>query len=198
MKLDRVELGAYSYQEILSQEKLLEVLCYLLRIGDFREYAQKTVINNVYMDFKGRNTTFRRTKTVLDRNRIFAAVKRYLGKKNPDYAGKVYLETARCFFSIPEENLIQCRYVHEGKETYAFIMSDKYILGLYTHCLVARKELAGGGVVEDFSEMEQGIVSMNAVKDVLFQCLLLDDVQTEAGGMCMNLYTVYMLNDMEA
>ena len=32
LKLDHIEFGDYSYQEIMSQEKLFEVLTYLLRI----------------------------------------------------------------------------------------------------------------------------------------------------------------------
>lgn len=194
MKLDRIELGDYSYQEIVSQEKLLEVLSYLLRIGDYKEYAGKTVINNVYMDFKGKKAIFKRAKSVLERSRIFSSIKRYVMKKAPDYERTVYLETARCFFTVPEENLVEYKYEYEGQETYAFIMSDKYILGLYTHCLVARREMAGGSAAAKFSEKESGIVSMEAVKDVLFQCLLLDDVHLEDGIMYMNLYTIYMLN----
>ena len=44
----------YSYQEITSKEKLLEVLSYLLRIGDFKQYVGKTVVYNVYMDLQGK------------------------------------------------------------------------------------------------------------------------------------------------
>ena len=47
LKLDHIEFGDYSYQEITSKEKLLEVLSYLLRIGDFKQYAGKTILNNV-------------------------------------------------------------------------------------------------------------------------------------------------------
>lgn len=197
MKLDKIELGDYSYQEIMSQEKLLEVLSYLFRIGDYKEYAGKTVINNVYMDFKGKKAIFKRAKSVLERSRIFSAIKRYVVKKAPDYEGMVYLETARCFFTVPEENLVKYKYEYEGQETYAFIMSDKYILGLYTHCLVARREMAGGSATAKFPEKEREIVSMEAVKDVLFQCLLLDDVHLEDGIMYMNFYTIYVLNGTE-
>ena len=49
LKLDHIEFGVYSYQEITSKEKLLEVLSYLLRIGDFSQYAGKTILNNVYI-----------------------------------------------------------------------------------------------------------------------------------------------------
>lgn len=41
------EFGDYSYQEITLKEKLLEVLSYLLRIGDFKQYAGKTMRQNV-------------------------------------------------------------------------------------------------------------------------------------------------------
>lgn len=51
----------------------------------------------------------------------------------------MYLETVRCFFSISEEELEKCRYNYKGKDTYAFVMSDKYIMALYTYCLSARK-----------------------------------------------------------
>ena len=142
LKLDHIEFGEYSYQEISSKEKLLEVLSYLLRIGDFSQYAGKTVTNNVYMDLQGKKPVFKRIKTAMQRNNIFATIKRYANKLKPEYNGDVYLETVRCYFTIPEENLEKCRYTYQGNETYAFLLSDKYILGLYTHCLVARKEAA--------------------------------------------------------
>lgn len=77
LKLDHIEFGDYSYQEITSKEKLLEVLSYLLRIGDFKQYAGKTILNNVYMDLRGKKHVFKRTKTVMERNNIFATIRRY-------------------------------------------------------------------------------------------------------------------------
>lgn len=55
LKLDHIEFGDYSYQEITSKEKLLEVLSYLLQIGDFKQYAGKTILNNFYMDLRGKS-----------------------------------------------------------------------------------------------------------------------------------------------
>ena len=49
LQLDHIEFGDYSYQEITTKEKLLEVLSYLLRIGDFKQYAGKTILNNVFI-----------------------------------------------------------------------------------------------------------------------------------------------------
>ena len=57
-------------------------------------------------------------------------------------------------------------------------MSDKYIMALYTHCLVTRKEVATQGVqIKGFTENEYGMVRLENVGDVLFQALLLDDIQ---------------------
>lgn len=105
LKLDHIEFGDYSYQEITSKEKLLEVLSYLLRIGDFKQYAGKTILNNVYMDLRGKKPVFKRTKTAMERNNIFAAIRRYAKKLKPQYNGDVYLEAVRCYFDMPQENL---------------------------------------------------------------------------------------------
>ena len=194
LKLDHIEFVEYSYQEISSKEKLLEVLSYLLRIGDFSQYAGKTVTNNVYMDLQGKKPVFKRIKTAMQRNNIFATIKRYANKLKPEYNGDVYLETVRCYFTIPEENLEKCRYTYQGNETYAFLLSDKYILGLYTHCLVARKEAASTEVqVEEIKKKEYGMVRLENVWDVLFQALLLDSVEYLDGKMIAYVYSIYLL-----
>ena len=158
------EFGDYSYQEITLKEKLLEVLSYLLRIGDFKQYAGKTILNNVYMDLRGKKPVFKRTKTAMERNNIFATIRRYAKKLKPQYNGDVYLETVRCYFDISQENLEKCRYTYQGNETYAFLMSDKYIMALYTHCLVTRKKAAMQGTqIEGFTEKEYGMVRLTIV-----------------------------------
>ena len=50
LMFDRLEFGSKPFQIITSEEKLDEVLAYLLRVKTFRQYAEKTIINNVYMD----------------------------------------------------------------------------------------------------------------------------------------------------
>ena len=195
LKLDHIEFGDYSYQEITSKEKLLEVLSYLLRIGDFKQYAGKTILNNVYMDLRGKKPVFKRTKTAVERNNIFATIRRYAKKLKPQYNGNVYLETVRCYFDISQENLEKCRYTYQGNETYAFLMSDKYIMALYTHCLVARKEADMQGMqIEGFTEKEYGMVRLENVGDVLFQGLLLDDMKLEDGKMYAEFYTCCLLD----
>ena len=194
LKLDHIEFGDYSYQEIASEKKLEDVLSYLLRIMDFRQYARKTILNNVYMDLRGRKPVFKRTRTAIERNNIFATIKRYAKKLKPQYNGDVYLETVRCYFDMSQENLEKCRYTYQGNETYAFLLSDKYIMALYTHCLVARKEAALQKMqIEGFTEKEYGMVRIGNVGDVLFQALLLDCVVRQNNYIYTQMITVYRI-----
>ena len=195
LKLDHIEFGDYSYQEITSEKKLEDVLFYLLRIRDFRQYAGKTILNNVYMDLRGRKPVFKRTRTAIERNSIFATIKRYTKKLKPQYNGDVYLETVRCYFDMSQENLEKCRYTYQGNETYAFVLSDKYIMALYTHCLVARKETVMHGMQgEGFTEKEYGMISLEKVGDVLFQALLLADVKLENAKLYVDFCTCFLLD----
>lgn len=198
LKLDHIEFGDYSYQEITSEKKMEDVLSYLLRIRDFRQYAGKTILNNVYMDLRGRKPVFKRTRTAIERNNIFATIKRYAKKLKPQYNGDVYLETVRCYFNMSQENLEKCRYTYQGNETYAFLLSDKYIMALYTHCLVARKEAAMQEIqIEGFSEKEYAMVRLWNVGDVLFQALLVDDMKWDGARISANLYVIYTINCVE-
>ena len=193
LKLDHIEFGDYSYQEITSEKKLEDVLSYLLRIRDFRQYTGKTILNNVYMDLRGRKPVFKRSRTAIERNNIFATIKRYAKKLKPQYNGDVYLETVRCYFDMSQENLEKCRYTYQGNETYAFVLSDKYIMALYTHCLVARKVAAFENIeLNGLSKVEISMVKLKSVREVLFQVLLLDDVKFDDGKMYAELCTIYL------
>ena len=194
---DRLEFGTKPFQTITSEEKLDEVLAYLLRVKTFRQYAEKTIINNVYMDLDMlcRNIQFKRTHSVIDREGIYARVQRYKKRLQPDYDSGLCLETVRCIFTLPEEEAEKYKMTHDGQETYAFIMSNRYILGLFTHCEAARKSVVMDGVeYGHFTEQEQKIVLLDGVGDVLFQALLLDDVAYGSGELSANLHTVYCLN----
>lgn len=128
------------------------------------------------MDLRGKKPVFKRTKPAMERNNIFSTIRRYAKKLKLQYNGDVYLETVRCYFDISQENLGKCQYTYQGNETYVFLMSDKYIMALYTHCLVARKEVAIQGMqIEGFTEKEYGMVRLDNVGEVLFQVLLLDN-----------------------
>ena len=129
------------------------------------------------LDMLCKNPQFKRTRSVMDREGIYARVQRYKKRLQPDYDRGLCLETVRCIFTLPKGEAEKCRITHGGQETYAFIMSNKYILGLFTYCEAARKSAAADGVeYGHLAEPEQKIVLLDGVGDVLFQALLLDDV----------------------
>ena len=70
-------------------------------------------------------------------------------------------------------------------------MSDKYIMALYTHCLVARKEAAMQ--VESFTEKEYEMVRLENVGEVLFQVLLLDNVCSDDGRIYSEYVSIYLI-----
>ena len=106
----------------------------------------------------------------------------------------MYLETVRCFFNISDENLEKCRYTYGDINTYAFVMSDKFIMGLYAQCLSARKAVVLEDIeLEGLSETELGMVKLETVREVLFQAWLLDNVKFEDGKMYAELCTIYLL-----
>ena len=114
----------------------------------------------------------------------------------PDYDSGLCLETVRCIFTLPEEEAEKYKMTHDGQETYAFIMSNRYILGLFTHCEAARKAVVSDGVgYGHLTEQEQKIVRLDGVGDVLFQALLLDDVEYGGSKLSANLHTIYCLNE---
>ena len=198
LMFDRLEFGTKPFQTITSEEKLDEVLAYLLRVKTFWQYAEKTIINNVYMDLDMlcRNIQFKRTHSVIDREGIYARVQRYKKRLQPDYDSGLCLETVRCIFTLPEEEAEKYKMTHDGQETYAFIMSNRYILGLFTHCEAARKAVVSDGVgYGHLTEQEQKIVRLDGVGDVLFQALLLDDVEYGGSKLSANLHTIYCLNE---
>lgn len=75
LKLNHIGFEDYLYQEITSKKKLLEVLYYLLWIGDFSQYAGKTILNNVYMDLRGKKPVFKRIRAAIEKNNIFTQSK---------------------------------------------------------------------------------------------------------------------------
>lgn len=82
LAFERLEFGSSPFRFITSEEKLNEVLTYLLRIRTFGQYAGKTIINNVYMDLDilCKKPQFKRTHSVVEREEIYTKMQRY--KKN--------------------------------------------------------------------------------------------------------------------
>lgn len=168
----------------------------MLRLGEYRGYTEHLVGNNVYMDLDMlcRKIQFKRTHSPVERSEIHWKIQRYKNKLKPDYAGKVCLEMVQCIFSLPENAAEKCRIVYDGQETYVFAMSNKYILGLFTHCEAARKSAVEDGVeFVHLPEEEQKIVRLENVRNVLFQTLLLDNVAVENGLFHAQMCTVMLL-----
>ena len=152
----------------------------------------------ILMDMLCKNSQFKRTRSVMDREEIYVRIQRYKKQLQPDYDRGLCLETVRCIFTLPKGEAEKCRITHGGQETYAFIMSNKYILGLFTYCEAARKSAAADGVeYGHLAEPEKNIVLLDGVRDVLFQALLLDDVEYNGSGLSANLHTIYCLNKKE-
>ena len=63
-------------------------------------------------------------------------------KLQPTYQGDCYVETARCYFSLPEDEWDKHKMTYQKNEAFGFIMSNKYILGLYKYCREARRDFA--------------------------------------------------------
>lgn len=196
LTFERLELPEKPFQFIRTEEKLSDVLSYLLRIGDYKQYAEKLVINNVYMDMDilCRKPQFRRTHSGIERTEIYQRIQRYKNKLRPDFDGKICLETMKCVFHFPEGAAEQYRIVHNNQETYGFVMSNRYILGLFTYCEAARKSVMADGIrYENLAEEEKEILSLENVRDVLFQALLLDNVVLVGEGIRADLCTVMIL-----
>lgn len=72
LAFERMEFGSKPFQFIISEEKLNEVLTYLLRIRTFGQYAGKSIINNVYMDLDMlcKKPQFKRTRSVVEREEV--------------------------------------------------------------------------------------------------------------------------------
>lgn len=95
---------------------------------------------------------------------------------------------------MSEQELEKCRYNYKGKDTYAFVMSDRYIMALYTYGLPARKAAALEAIeLKGLSETELSMVKLESIREVLFQVSLLDDVELEDGKMYAELCTIFLI-----
>ena len=83
---------------------------------------------------------------------------------------------------------------YQKNEAFGFIMSNKYILGLYKYCREARRDFAvcSAKVPDKGNEVVNRLIDMENV-EVLAHCLLLDDVWVENEQVEVKLYTIYVL-----
>ena len=195
------------FREIESRERLLNVLQYLLRVKEHRKLIWNDTLsaNNVYMDVFLGKRDFHRAALITGREEIYQHINWYGGKLKPDYNGKTVIETDICAFSIAEDELEKCRKTYEGKAAYSFYFGKYQIRSLYADCLEYRKNMARNedtsNAANDGTQQaaygkytELFRLNDDVIRDVLFQCLLLDDLKIEDGTIFANLYTIYLLN----
>jgi hypothetical protein len=152
------------------------------------------VINNVYTYMRGKTPDFKRARSLFDRQAIYRQMLKRERKMHPTFFGDCYIETVKCYFSLPQEEWDMHRMKYKDDEAFGFIMSDKYILGLYKYCREARLDMAFSHDIkqDEFSELAYKIIRLKDVS-VLAHCLLLDDVWIENGLIGAKLYTIFVL-----
>jgi len=192
LKFEKLELEENSYKMITSAEQYKKILNWLIRLNEYRT-GEATVANNVYMKPMAKVPEFTRTKSILERMNISVDAIRRAKKINPSFDGDCVLEEAVCYFSLPQEEKDKCRYTYNDNETYGFLMSNPYIMGLYCECESARADYAVNMEVNDNDPMYKRIMGLANINEVMFQCLLLDDVWESDGMICAKLYTVYVI-----
>ena len=193
LSFEQMEIDTNNYQEITSVEKLTQVLQYLHRVGNYKSLAGKTVINNVYTFMRGRTPDFTRARSIFDREKIYHQMLRQEKKIKPAYEGDCYIETTKCYFSLPEE-WEKHKMIYLNNDAYGFILSNKYILGLYKYCREARRDIAmeAHEIPENTNTVVQRLINMENL-EVLSHCLLLDDVWIEDNLIGAKMYTIFKL-----
>ena len=187
-----MEFEKDSYHLVDSQAKMNLLLDYFFHVGEYGGIAGKLLKSNVYMDTAGKKPTFRTAKSEFDRKRMEMAAKLWIKKKQPSFDGDVYVENVKCVLSLTEEEKEKRKCRVNGEETTALIFSRKHLAALYLQCLLYRKELAlQKGSLDDMSEICNRIYRLENL-DVLFQCLLLDQMERNSGGVYVNLSTLYL------
>lgn len=197
LAFDHMEYRCDSLWEIVSEPKLKEVLAYLLRTAEFNGLANQMTRNNVYAENRliG-GDRYHRLNNGHERNASYMGVMGYARRCVPEYGGKTFVEAVSCLFSFPADELGKYRFGTGEDATYAFPLSGRHIInGLYLYSVISRKSLAGTDPPEHVCQPHQlRIYRLEAIRKVLFQCLLLDDMRMEADGLFeAKLYTVYLL-----
>lgn len=192
LKFEKIELSEKSYKEIVDAEHYKKVINWLLRLNEYRT-GEATVTNNVYMKAMAKEPQFTRTKSIIERMSISVDALRKARKCQPSFQGDCVIEEAICSFSLPKQEREKCRYNYKDNETYGFLMSNPYIMGLYCECESARASLAINSRIQANTK-EEKIMRLENVKDVIFQCLLLDDVWKQDDYICAKLYSIYLVD----
>lgn len=82
---------------------------------------------------------------------------------------------------------------YKNQDTFGFVLSNKYILGLYKYCREARRDFAidRAKLGQDVSVNVNQLMEMKDVR-VLAHCLLLDNVVLQGEEIESKLYTIFV------
>jgi len=121
------------------------------------------------------------------------AAKRWIKKKHPTFDGDVYVENIRCFLDISQEELEKRKCTVNEQDTTALIFSQKHLEALYLQCLMHRRNaMQEIPELKGLSETCNRIYKLQDV-DVLFQCLLMDQMDWEEEKLYVQFSTIYLL-----
>ena len=128
-----------------------------------------------------------------DRKNMEVAAKRWIKKKHPTFDGDVYVENIRCFLDISQEELEKRKCTVNEQDTTALIFSQKHLEALYLQCLMHRRNaMQEIPELKGLSETCNRIYKLQDV-DVLFQCLLMDQMDWEEEKLYVQFSTIYLL-----
>ena len=180
------------YHLVDSQAKMNQLLDYFFRNEEYAALTDRQVKSNIYAEM-GKRLNFRSARSDRDRKNMEVAAKRWIKKKHPTFDGDVYVENIRCFLDISQEELEKRKCTVNEQDITALIFSQKHLEALYLQCLMHRRN-AMQEVLElkGLSETCNRIYKLQDV-DVLFQCLLMDQMDWEEEKLYVQFSTIYLL-----
>ena len=180
------------YHLVDSQAKMNQLLDYFFRNEEYAALADRQVKSNIYAEM-GKRLNFRSARSDRDRKNMEVAAKRWIKKKHPTFDGDVYVENIRCFLDISQEELEKRKCTVNEQDTTALIFSQKHLEALYLQCLMHRRNaMQEIPELKGLSETCNRIYKLQDV-DVLFQCLLMDQMDWEEEKLYVQFSTIYLL-----
>ena len=180
------------YHLVDSQAKMNQLLDYFFRNEEYAALADRQVKSNIYAEM-GKRLNFRSARSDRDRKNMEVAAKRWIKKKHPTFDGDVYVENIRCFLDISQEELEKRKCTVNEQDITALIFSQKHLEALYLQCLMHRRNaMQEVPELKGLSETCDRIYKLQDV-DVLFQCLLMDQMDWEEEKLYVQFSTVYLL-----
>ena len=180
------------YHLVDSQAKMNQLLDYFFRNEEYAALADRQVKSNIYAEM-GKRLNFRSARSDRDRKNMEVTAKRWIKKKHPTFDGDVYVENIRCFLDISQEELEKRKCTVNEQDTTVLIFSQKHLEALYLQCLMHRRNaMQEVPELKGLSETCNRIYRLQDV-DVLFQCLLMDQMDWEEEKLYVQFSTIYII-----